>query len=110
MSHAGTIEVICIDPGDTRAVALAFVQTLDIPGTEAEHVREWPPLATKFILTDMVAPRGPASCSHWSETAMMFLKVHVENFTWKAAPMGMYDEHQGVRLFLIHTISFWPHS
>ena len=64
LSHAGTIEVICIDSGDTCAVALTFVQTLDIPGTEAEHVREWPPLATKFILTDMVTPRG--SCIMFS--------------------------------------------
>ena len=36
----GLLQVSCIDPGDTRAVALAFVQTLDIPGTKAEHVRE----------------------------------------------------------------------
>lgn len=102
LSHAGTIDVICIDSGDTHTVPLAFVRTLDIPGTEAEHIREWPPLATKFILADMVAPRGPGSRSHWSEPAMMFLKVHVENRTWKAAPMGMYGEHQGVRLFDSH--------
>jgi hypothetical protein len=102
LSNAGTIEVICIDSGDTHAVPLAFVRTLDIPGIEAEHVREWPPLATKFILADMVAPRGPGSHSHWSEPAMMFLKVHVENRDWKAEPMGMYGEHQGVRLFNSH--------
>uniref|UniRef100_A0A0P6EK20 Tudor domain-containing protein n=1 Tax=Daphnia magna TaxID=35525 RepID=A0A0P6EK20_9CRUS len=99
LSHAGTIEVFCIDSGDTHSVPLAFVRTLDIPGHEAEHIREWPPLASKFILADMVAPRGPGSRSQWSEPAMMFLKIHVENRTWKAAPMGMYGEHQGVRLF-----------
>ena len=60
----GLLQVIWIDPGDTRAVTLAFVQTLDIPGTEAEHVSEWPPLATKFILTDMVTSRG--SCIMFS--------------------------------------------
>ena len=66
LSHAGTIEVICIDSGDTHAVTLAFVRTLDIPGTKAQHVRECPPLATKFILADIVAPPGRKSGSHWS--------------------------------------------
>ncbi len=99
LSNDETIEVICIDYGDTHTVPLAFVRTLDIPGTEAEHVREWPPLATKFILADIVAPQGPGSRSHWSEPAMMFLKVHVENRNWKAEPVGQYGEHQGLRLF-----------
>lgn len=99
LSHAGTIDVFCIDSGDTHTVPLGFVRTLDIPAKEAEHIRDWPPLATKFILADVVAPRGPGSRSHWSEPAVMFLKMHVENHTWKASPMGMYGEHQGVRLF-----------
>ena len=99
LSNDETIEVICIDYGDTHTVPLAFVRTLDIPGTEAEYVREWPPLATKFILADIVAPQGPGSRSHWSEPAMMFLKVHVENRNWKAEPLGMYGDYQGLRLF-----------
>ncbi len=99
LSDDETIEVICIDYGDTHTVPLAFVRSLDIPGTEAEYVREWPPLATKFILADIVAPKGPGSRSHWSEPAMMFLKVYVENRNWKAEPLGMYGEHQRLRLF-----------
>ena len=99
LSHAGTTEVFCIDSGETHAVPLAFLRKLDIPGTEVEHVRETPPLATKYILADMVAPRGPGSSSHWSEPAMMFLKVHVQDRTWKALSMGRHGGIQNLRLF-----------
>ena len=99
LSHAGTTEVFCIDSGDTHAVPLAFLRTLDIPGTEVEHVKETPPLATKFLLADVVAPQDSGSHSHWSEPAIMFLKVNVQDRDWKAEPMGMFGEHQGVRLF-----------
>jgi hypothetical protein len=98
VSHAGTIEVICIDSGHTHAVPLAFVRTLDIPGIEADHLRETPPLATKYMLADVVAPNGRKS-AYWSEPAMMFLKGKVENRDWKAEPMAMYEEYQVVRLF-----------
>ncbi|EFX63588.1 hypothetical protein DAPPUDRAFT_119089 [Daphnia pulex] len=30
---------------------------------------------------------------------MVFLKIHVENVIWKAIPLEMFGEHQGVRLF-----------
>ena len=70
LSQTGTLDVICIDSGDTFAVPLAYVRTLDIPASAAEHIREWPPLATKFILADMVAPRGPGTQTHWSEPAI----------------------------------------
>lgn len=100
LSHSGTIEVFCIDSGDTHSVPLALVRTLDIPGYEAENIRQCPPLASKFILADVVAPCGPGAHSRqWSELAIMYLKIHVENHTWKAVPMGMYGTHQGVRLF-----------
>ncbi|KAI9557906.1 hypothetical protein GHT06_014658 [Daphnia sinensis] len=100
LSHSGTIEVFCIDSGDTHSVPLALVRTLDISGYEAENIRECPPLATKFILADVVAPCAPGTYSRqWSELAIMYLKIHVENHTWKAVPMGMYGTHQGVRLF-----------
>jgi tudor domain-containing protein 1/4/6/7 len=98
LSHEGTIDVICIDSGVIHAVPLALVRNLDFPGIEAKHVREWPPLATKYMLADVVAPKGRKSASHWSEPAMQFLKVHVENRDWKAEPMGMYGEYQVVRL------------
>ncbi|XP_057380096.1 tudor domain-containing protein 6-like [Daphnia carinata] len=99
LSQSGTIEVFCIDSGDTHTVPLALVRTLDISGYEAENIRECPPLATKFILADVVAPCGPGTYSRqWSELAIMYLKIHVENHTWKAVPLGMYGTHQGVRL------------
>lgn len=99
LSSSGTLEVFCIDTGATHLVPLAFIRTLDIPGPEADCVREWHPLASKFLLADVVAPRGPGTRSQWSEPAMMFLKLHVENQTWKAVLLGIYDGVQGVRLY-----------
>lgn len=100
LSHAGTVEVFCIDSGETHSVPLALVRTLDFSGYEANNIKECPPLASKFILADVVAPCGPASHTRqWSKLAMMFLKIHVENHTWKAVPVGKYDTYQAVRLF-----------
>ncbi|EFX87075.1 hypothetical protein DAPPUDRAFT_235975 [Daphnia pulex] len=100
LSPLGTLQVFCVDSGKTYSLPLSFVRTvMDLAGIEADHIRQWPPLATKFILADLVGPRGPGSGSQWSIPAMFFLKTHLENRTWKAVPLGIYAGHQGVRLF-----------
>ncbi|EFX87066.1 hypothetical protein DAPPUDRAFT_312582 [Daphnia pulex] len=100
LNRTGMLEVYCVDSGKTHTVPLIFLRTLDIPGYEAENIRDCPPLASKFILADAVAPFGLGTHTRqWSDLAMTFLKIHVENVIWKAIPMAMYGEHQGVRLF-----------
>jgi hypothetical protein len=100
LNRTGMLEVYCVDSGNTHTVPLIFLRTLDIPGYEAENIRDCPPLASKFILADAVAPFGLGTHTRqWSDLAMTFLKIHVENEIWKAIPMAMYGEHQGVRLF-----------
>jgi hypothetical protein len=65
--HTRTLQVFCIDYGDTHVVPLSFVRTLEIIEKEAEHVRHWPPLATKCCIADIVsAPGSPGSHSCWS--------------------------------------------
>lgn len=99
LSPLGTLQVFCIDTGETHSIPLSFLRTVDFAGIEADHIRQWPPLASKFILADVVGPRGPGSGSQWSISAMFFLKTHLENRTWKAVPLGNFAGHQGVRLF-----------
>ena len=91
MDHQGMLEVICIDSGTQSSVPLGFLRSLQIPGREATTLREWPPLASKFILADVVAPRG-----EWSESALIFLKSRLENHTWKAATLGCYNGYTGI--------------
>lgn len=43
--------------------------------------------------------RPDGGSSQWSKEAMVFLKIHVENVIWKAIPLELFGEHQGVRLF-----------
>lgn len=99
---SGKLEVVCIDNGKTHSVPLSSVRTLDtsIPGSIAENIRNWRPLSTKFILADVSAPVVPG-CSNrqWSAAALTFLKKNVQSQTWKAALLGAYGEHLGVRLF-----------
>jgi tudor domain-containing protein 1/4/6/7 len=98
-SHAGTLKIFCIDYGDTHVVPLTFVRTLDIPGIEAEHVRNWPPLATKCRLADVVAaPVSQGSHSCWTDQTMMFMMVHALDRTWKAAIVDIHDDKMGMRL------------
>ncbi|XP_032782253.2 tudor domain-containing protein 1 isoform X2 [Daphnia magna] len=99
LSLSGTLEVFCIDFGDTHSVPLAFVRTVDFPGSEAEHIRNWPPLASKFNLADILAPYGNKSNAQLSLPAMFFVKTHMVNRTWKAVTVGAYDGHQCLRLF-----------
>lgn len=103
MNPVGTLEVFCIDSGGTYLVHLACIRTLDIVGYEAETLRTWPALATKFMLADVVAPCSAESFSrHWSEEAMLFLKAQLENHTWKSELTGMFGNYQGVKLFDSH--------
>ncbi|EFX61956.1 hypothetical protein DAPPUDRAFT_337747 [Daphnia pulex] len=102
LDDSGKLKVLCIDNGKTHSVPLSSVRTLGtaIPGSIAKHIRKWRPLSTKFILADVSAPIVPG-CSNrqWSAAALTFLKRHVQNQTWKAALLGAYGEHLGVRLF-----------
>lgn len=100
INPAGLLEVNLVDSGATHQVPLAFIRTVsDIPGREAEQVQVCKALASRFILADIVAPRGPGTRSQWSELAICFLKIKVENHTWRAKYMGAYGECMGVRLF-----------
>jgi hypothetical protein len=105
LSHEGTIEVICIDFGVTHAVPLTCVRTVDFPGIQAQCVREWPPLITKFFLADIVAPKGKKSGSRWSEKAMTLLKSNILNQTLQAEFIGWCDDIEGLRLFDVNNQS-----
>ncbi|KAI9557904.1 hypothetical protein GHT06_014656 [Daphnia sinensis] len=99
LSSSGTLEVFCIDSGDTHSVPLSLVRTADLPGSEAEHIRNWPPLASKFSLADIVIPFENKSNTQRSVPAMFFMKTHMVNRTWKAVIVGAYDGHLCLRLF-----------
>ena len=76
------------------------MRTLDIIQKEADQVRDWPPLATKCCIADVVAaPGSPGSHSCWSDETMMFLKVHAEDRSWKAVYVGLYEDKMCMRLF-----------
>lgn len=99
LNHPGSLEVFCIDSGASHIVPLSLVRTLNILGQEAEYIRECYPLATKFILADVVAPQGPGTRCQWSDSAITFLKIHMENRKWRAVYQGMCGNHQCVRLY-----------
>lgn len=100
LSENGTLDVFCIDTGKLHTIPPNFVRILNFPGNEEENLRTWAPLATKFLLADIIAPHELFSSSHqWSESAMMFLKMHVEKHIWKAILIENYKESQSVRLF-----------
>ncbi len=88
LSTLGTLQVFCIDTEETHSISLSLLRTVDFAGIEADNIQQWPPLANKFILSDVVGPRRPGSGSQWSISAMFFLKTHLENRTWKAVPKG----------------------
>ena len=94
MDDQGKLEVLCIDTGTKHHVSLEFLRSLQIPGPEAIRLREWPGLASKFILADVVAPRG-----QWTESAIVYLKTRLENHTWKASSLGTYNGYTGLRLY-----------
>ena len=96
LSPIGTLEVYLMDTGATQQVPLAFIRMLDIPGREAELIREWSPIATRFILADIVAG-GPNN--QWSDLAISVLKCIMENCTWKAVILGYHNDCKGVRLY-----------
>jgi tudor domain-containing protein 1/4/6/7 len=98
LSHTGTLEVFLIDYGHSHTAPLVFLRTLDIPGTASEYVRKMPDLATKYLLA-VLAPQGCDSPYYWSEPAMMYLKLNVNDRPWKATSMGMCCGHQCLRLF-----------
>lgn len=100
LSENGTLDVFCIDTGKLHKIPPNFVRILNYPGNEEENLRTWAPLASKFLLADITAPRESFSSSHqWSEAAMMFFKMHVEKQIWKAILIENYKEGQSVRLF-----------
>ncbi len=100
LNHIEFVEIFCIDNGKTHMVPLNCFRTLDIPGYVAGKIRDCPPLATKFILADVVPSFAlETHTRQWSDLAMMLFKNQVENEIWKAIPIGMHGEHQGVRLF-----------
>ena len=99
LSPLGTLQVFCVDNGETLSVPLSSLRTVDIAGVEAENIRQWTPLASKFILADIVGSQGTGSANQWSIPAMFYLKTHLENRTWKAVVLGTLAGHQSVRLF-----------
>jgi tudor domain-containing protein 1/4/6/7 len=96
LSPLGTVEVFCIDTGETHFTPLCFLRNVDITGMEADHIRKSPPVANKFILADMVKPRLPDS--QWTIPAMNFLKAHLKDQSWEAVPLSNYAGVQIVRL------------
>lgn len=98
LSQHGTIDVFCIDIGSYHTVPLTIVRTLNFPGDEEENLRNWAPLATSFLLADIVAPLFETGCE-WSDTTMMFLKMHIEKNFWKTTLIGKNEKYQSARLF-----------
>ncbi|EFX83579.1 hypothetical protein DAPPUDRAFT_315375 [Daphnia pulex] len=99
------LEVFCVDSGKTHALPLNLIRTLDIPGCEpmdgyeARFICDCPLLARQFVLVDVIAPFNYTTFTRqWSELAIQYLKVNVEDKIWEAIPVAMYGEHQGVRL------------
>ena len=98
LSRCETLGVFCIDTGSYHIIPLTFLRTLHFPGNEEENLRNWAPLANKFLLADIVAPLYGAG-RLWNESSMMFLKMHVEKHFWKGTLIGDHEKYGFVRLF-----------
>lgn len=99
LSPLGTIQVFCIDTGETHFTPLCFLRNVDITGIEEDYIRKSPPLADKFILADVLKPRLPDPDSEWTIPAMNFLKAHLKDQSWEAVPLSNYAGVQVVRLY-----------
>ena len=95
-------KVQLVDSGASYCVPLSSLRTLDISGKVVKHIREYQPIAFKFVLADIVAPRH----GQWSEKAISFLKSEVLDQNWTANLLGYYKECQVVRLF--HPCHHYP--
>ncbi|KAK4011675.1 hypothetical protein OUZ56_020794 [Daphnia magna] len=89
----GELEVFCIDYGYTVMVPMACIKA--VPPTST-YISSCHPLATKFLLADVVIQKGPRG----KEPVLQYLKRNVENKNVKAVALGIHNDFEGVRVYL----------
>ncbi|XP_057380222.1 uncharacterized protein LOC130702570 isoform X2 [Daphnia carinata] len=89
----GELEVCCIDYGYTVMVPMACIKVVPASST---YIGSCHPLATKFLLADVVIQKGPRG----KEPVLQYLKRNVENKNVKAVALGIHNDFEGVRVYL----------
>ena len=89
----GAVPVLFIDTGERYAASLQFVRLLPM---DAHYLRNIPPLASRFLLADVVV----GDCVKDKEPTVQYLKLALRNKKVKAVTLGVHDSLEGVRLYL----------
>lgn len=92
LSTVGNHQVFCFEMGKILSLSLSVLQTVvTLTWIEIDNLRNWPPLAMKFLLLDMVGPRGPGSGTQCRQSSgkgvAFFLIISLEDCAWKAVPL-----------------------
>ena len=95
-AHGQYIDVNCIDYGLTQSIPLNFTRLIPQSARVIADLNSFPPLASKFMLADVLIDKTPVG----KESALMFLKQHVENKDVKAVSLGNHHGTEGVRVYL----------
>lgn len=95
----GSLEVFCIDSGSKHVIYdKNDLRTVEKTGSAADDIHQWPPLASRFVLADLVQPLRDTG-SHWSVREMAIFGAKMISKTWTAVPIDFVNECQSVRLF-----------
>ncbi len=90
------MDVFCIDYGSIQSIPLNFCRVIPPGARSIADINCNPPLASKFLLADVLIANGPKG----KESALLYLKQHMENKIVKAVPLGVHNGFEGVRVYL----------
>lgn len=93
LDRIGLLVVFCIDCGLTQSVPLGFIRVIP---QDKPLIRSCQPLASKFLLADVVMEKGQDK----KELVLLYLRKHLENKFVKAVILGGYEDYEGVRVYL----------
>lgn len=88
----GMLEVFCVDYGSIQNVPLGFLRLIP---QNADFVRTCPPLASKFLLADVVIAKGPLG----KEPVRQYLMRQIANKTVQVLSLGQHEDFEGVRVY-----------
>ncbi len=95
----GSLEVFCIDIGSRHVISdKKDLRTVEKTDSAADDIHQWPPLASRFVLADLVRPLRDTG-SHWSLRELAIFGAKMNNRTWTAVPLDFVNGYQSARLF-----------
>lgn len=93
LDERGWLELNCIDIGKKHVTDLSSVRLLPV---DSLYLRNFSPLASKFLLADVVVKDSPKE----KEPTIRYLKCLLENRMVKAVTLGVHDGLEGIRVYL----------